>query len=109
MGAAECKCMFAPQGPMILLEQVMTFEKVTRMKFPMYVMKLEDSLTLQTLEAHSDLLVKGDIVEVIGGMLVLFISHQWIGLGFPDLRFEQFVEFQRAVQGLMKRSQRVIV
>jgi len=75
----------------------------------MYVMKLSDALMLQKLDAHSDLLVKGEIVEVIDGMLVLFISHQWIGFGFPDLRFEQFLEFQRAVQGLMKKSQRVIV
>jgi len=71
------------------------------MNYPMYVMKISDALQLTEIVSHQELLRTGKIVPFKSGMEAAFISHQWVGLQFPDARFQQFQVLQSSIRKLV--------
>lgn len=66
--------------------------------YPMYVMHVRDVLELTELSAHDKLLSAGKIVQFRAGMIVIFVSHQWLGRTHPDPQMKQF----RVLQGFLR-------
>eukprot|EP00971_Amphidinium_carterae_P105413 2087396-Amphidinium_carterae.1 len=76
------------------LQRVMEAGDVLVEKFPMWVMQLSHALALTSLEPYEAQREAGAISMMQTGMLVSFISHQWLGLSQPDQNMEQFKDFQ---------------
>lgn len=72
--------------------------------FPMYVMKISDALDLVQLDNHDKLLQQKKIVEWQDGMIVIFVSHQWLSRAHPDKQMQQFAVLQGALRSLISGS-----
>lgn len=102
MGATGCKCSHG--GPL-----ANTFHDVMREKYPMYVVRISDVLLMDTLEPHATLQKKGILRHFQDGMVVVFVSHQWIGWKVPDAWMDQFTELQNVLRGLINQAKKVVV
>ncbi|CAE7836123.1 unnamed protein product [Symbiodinium sp. CCMP2592] len=74
--------------------------------FPMYVIPVEDVLSMTMLRPHEELLNAGTLVQYEEGSQgsVMFISHQWAGSDHPDPFFEQFKILQEALRKMMSNA-----
>jgi len=69
--------------------------------FPMYVMSVKDALELTEMRHHQELLRDGKIIRRTSGMIIIFVSHQWLGFTHPDRNMKQFRVFQQALRNLI--------
>lgn len=73
-------------------------------RYPMFVVRIVDSLAMSSLSPHQELLTSGTLYLFQGGMVVVFVSHQWMGIKYPDIRFRQFKELQMVLKGLIDNT-----
>jgi len=69
--------------------------------YPMYVMSVKDALELTEMHHHQELLRKGKVVRRTPGMIIIFVSHQWLGFSHPDKHMKQFRVLQQALRNLI--------
>jgi len=67
----------------------------------MYVKSVLDVLKISMLTPHEELLSTGRLREFTPEMVVIFISHQWLGRKHPDLHMKQFRVLQAGLAHLV--------
>lgn len=75
------------------------------MHFQMYGVSVKAVLKSQAVEMHEALRSKGLLVEVVDGMVVVFISHTWLGFRHPDPNMEHLHALQRILGRLSAGEQ----
>lgn len=72
--------------------------------YPMFVVSIQDVLAMTWLKPHQELLSSSSLYAFYQGMVVVFVSHQWVGLKYPDARLRQFKELQVVMKGLTENT-----
>lgn len=67
----------------------------------MYVMSVKDALEMTEMRHHQVLVREGKVIRCTQGMMIIFLSHQWLGLAHPDRNMIQFRTLQQALENLM--------
>ncbi|CAJ1453513.1 unnamed protein product [Effrenium voratum] len=76
--------------------------------FPMYLVKVSDFLQMRgPPEPHDVLKAKGLLHEWQPGMFCVFISHQWLGIRFPDPSGRQLEVLRKVLRRFIDRSLKV--
>ncbi|CAE8628996.1 unnamed protein product [Polarella glacialis] len=74
--------------------------------YPCYCVKVKNVILMVELEPHDTLKRKGALVKYEPGMVVIFVSHQWLSLRHPDPLMLQFRVLQNylvnAIKGQVK-------
>jgi len=74
------------------------------MAYPMWVAPVREVLEMSKLVPHQKLIEARAIAEVVAGMAVIFVSHQWLGFDRPDGDMKQFRVLQRVLRDLIDGS-----
>jgi len=75
---------------------------------PMMVVHVKDVLQMRgRLKCHQELLALGQIHEYHPSFFTIFVSHQWLGGGHPDLHGNQFRNLQKALRKVIDGSIRL--
>ena len=74
------------------------------MKFPMYVVSLQNVLKMTEVRCHQQLLEDGILTTIRDSGKVMFLSHQWVSQQHPDPDGKQLKVFQDAMKNLLDGS-----
>ena len=78
--------------------------------FQMYVLPVQTLWLMSTIQPHEDLLEAGLLVKFVENLgKVLFISHQWAGVGHRDPDGEQLKVLQDALKNLLSGASTISV
>eukprot|EP00928_Gymnodinium_smaydae_P015955 TRINITY_DN15941_c0_g1_i1.p1 TRINITY_DN15941_c0_g1~~TRINITY_DN15941_c0_g1_i1.p1 ORF type:complete len:589 (+),score=98.19 TRINITY_DN15941_c0_g1_i1:75-1841(+) len=73
----------------------------TKFLYPMHVMAVRDAIALDEILPHQKLRHAGKVVVRSSDMVIIFVSHQWIGFSHPDKDMKQFRILQDALKALI--------
>ena len=74
------------------------------MKFPMYVVSLQNVLKMTEVRCHQQLLEDGILTTMGDSGKAMLISHQWVSQQHPDPDGKQLKVFQDAMKNLLDGS-----
>jgi hypothetical protein len=85
-----CTLVFDSNGSYVSLPMHATTNQTSNQEYPMMVISLSRLRKIQHLEPHQTLLARGELTEYKPGMMVIFVSHEWVSHGHPDPEMQQF-------------------
>ena len=71
------------------------------MQYPMYTVPAGDLLEMTRIEAHEELMARGDLVIFDGVGNAGFVSHQWVSKEHPDPELRQMQVLQATLRRLL--------
>eukprot|EP00746_Dinoflagellata_sp_MGD_P152359 gnl/MRDRNA2_/MRDRNA2_83604_c0_seq1.p1 gnl/MRDRNA2_/MRDRNA2_83604_c0~~gnl/MRDRNA2_/MRDRNA2_83604_c0_seq1.p1 ORF type:complete len:706 (-),score=120.43 gnl/MRDRNA2_/MRDRNA2_83604_c0_seq1:302-2326(-) len=72
-----------------------------QLEYPMYCVKVKDLLGFADLQPHAKLRELGLLHKYEDGMMVIFVSHQWLGNRHPDPSMKQFKVLQNVLKNVI--------
>jgi len=100
---------WGPGSSSLLRRGIATETERATLKFPMYVIKVEELMKLKFMVKHEVLKSQGKLCKVPRNGVVHFISHQWIGNTHPDPRGVQLRRLQDVLaQALLGKTRSLL-
>mmetsp|Transcript_33356 Transcript_33356/g.109302 ORF Transcript_33356/g.109302 Transcript_33356/m.109302 type:complete len:646 (+) Transcript_33356:75-2012(+) len=65
------------------------------LEYPLFAVSVKAAMTMSELKPHQHLMQDGMLTEWSPGMVVIFVSHQWVARRHPDPLMKQFHVLQR--------------
>lgn len=85
-------------------EKVQYNQRTTNLRYPMYVLPVQEVMELVSLETHEKLKSTDSLVDYMPGMMgdAIYVSHQWCHSEHPDPSHAQFRVLQAALRNLLE-------
>mmetsp|Transcript_25292 Transcript_25292/g.64466 ORF Transcript_25292/g.64466 Transcript_25292/m.64466 type:complete len:161 (+) Transcript_25292:65-547(+) len=70
------------------------------LEYPLFAVSVKAAMTMSELKPHQHLMQDGMLTEWSPGMVVIFVSHQWVPRRHPDPLMKQFRVLQRLLRNV---------